>query len=145
MLLAQKYRDAPKMLNQASLLQHFLIPTASNGSPLKVLLRRGFARRELSEQTWERAHRDGKVVANGFGFSGSSAGFMQEFFSVSSNYHKLWKILALAQKSPAMQGSSAKHERQGGRRSKSKSTWFSASGSVSALSEPCVSLCTLRL
>ncbi len=32
------------MLNQASMLQHFLIPTASNGSPLKVLLRSHFAR-----------------------------------------------------------------------------------------------------
>jgi hypothetical protein len=51
MALAQKYGEAPKMLNQASMLHHFLILTAFNGSPLKALLRRDFARRELSEQT----------------------------------------------------------------------------------------------
>jgi len=38
------------MLNHASMLQHFLTPTASNGSPLKVLLRRDFARGCLLEQ-----------------------------------------------------------------------------------------------
>jgi hypothetical protein len=42
--VAQKYSEAPKMLNQARMVQHFLIPTASNGSPLSVLLRRDFAR-----------------------------------------------------------------------------------------------------
>jgi len=32
------------MLDQASMLQHFLNPTTSNGSPLSLLLRRDFAR-----------------------------------------------------------------------------------------------------
>ena len=41
----------------------------------------------------------------------------------------------LAQKSPAGRGSSAKHERQGVRRSKNKLTWFSSSDSVSVLSQ----------
>jgi hypothetical protein len=39
------------MLNQATMLQHFLIPTASNGLPLSVLLRRDFARGGSLEQT----------------------------------------------------------------------------------------------
>ena len=128
MVLAQKYCDAPKMLNQASMLQHFLILTASNGSPLKALLGRGFAQGESSEQTGERAHREGKA--------GVSLGVLQLY---------LGDISALAQRSPARGGSGAKHERQGGRRSKSKFTWFSASGFMSALSEPCVSLSTLCL
>jgi hypothetical protein len=51
MAVAQKYSEVPKMLNQAGMLQHFLIPTAVNGSPLSVLLRRGFARGGLLEQT----------------------------------------------------------------------------------------------
>jgi len=51
MVLAQKYSEAPKMLNQASVLQPFLTPTASNSSPLKVLLRREFARGGSLEQT----------------------------------------------------------------------------------------------
>ena len=42
--VAQKCSEAPRMLNQASMFQHFLIPTASNGSPLKALLHRDFAR-----------------------------------------------------------------------------------------------------
>jgi hypothetical protein len=44
MVSRKKNSEAPKMLNQASIFQHFLIPTASNGSPLKILLRRDFAR-----------------------------------------------------------------------------------------------------
>jgi len=48
--VAQKYSEAPKMLNQASMLRHFVIPTASNGSPSKALLRRDFARGESLEQ-----------------------------------------------------------------------------------------------
>jgi hypothetical protein len=51
MVFAQKCSEAPKMLNHASMLQHFLIPTASNGSPLKVLLRRDFARGQSLEHT----------------------------------------------------------------------------------------------
>jgi hypothetical protein len=43
--VAQKCSEAHKMLNQASMLQHFLIPTASNGSPSSVLLRRDLCAR----------------------------------------------------------------------------------------------------
>jgi len=43
------------MLDQASMLQHFGSPTASNGSPLKALLRRDFARGESLEQKRQEA------------------------------------------------------------------------------------------
>jgi hypothetical protein len=55
MVFTQKYSEAPKMLNQASMLQHFVIPTASNGSPLKALHRRDFARGESLEQKRQEA------------------------------------------------------------------------------------------
>ena len=84
MLLAQKYGDAPKMLTQASMPQHFLTLTASNGSPLKALLRRGFARGESSEQKEQRVHGEGKARAVGFLFSASGAGLEQALVSVSS-------------------------------------------------------------
>jgi hypothetical protein len=54
--VAHKYSEAPKMLNQASMLQHFLSLTASNGSPLEVLLRRYCARAGCSEQRGQGVH-----------------------------------------------------------------------------------------
>ena len=90
-MLSQKYGDAPKMLTQASMPQHFLTLTASNGSPLKALLRRGFARGETSEQTEQRVHGEGKARAAGFLFSAPGAGLEQALVSVSSNY-MLWKF-----------------------------------------------------
>jgi len=50
-----------------------------------------------------------------------------------------------AQKSPAERGSSAKHERQGVRRSKNKFTWFSSSDSVSVLSQYVFSAASVSL
>jgi hypothetical protein len=64
MVIAQKCSEAPKMLNQASMLQHFLIPTASNGSPLAALLRRGFARGESSAQAEQRVRRERPWLEN---------------------------------------------------------------------------------